>query len=165
MARVAIVDSGVNPDHPHIRDRGAVTPGPTVTDQGAQVPDISIDTLGHGTAVAAAILDLAPGTEIYSVRIFLDRFECPFEHALAGFEAAIDWQPNVINLSLGTTSPEYCRELTRLVERCHNARIRVVAPASSSGLPSYPGSLEHTDSVVVDTNLLAYRGREPCDGQ
>ena len=117
-ARVAVIDSGVNPDHPHIRGAGELIAGPTVSSGDAAGPD-SADALGHGTAVAVAIFDLAPRTTIYSIRCFVESFECPFEDVLRAIDVAIEWRPRWINLSLGTTSPEYITKT-----RSHTSRIR-----------------------------------------
>ncbi len=150
-ARVAVIDSGVNLDHPHIRGVGDVIAGPTVNGDGAALE--SVDQLGHGTAVTAAILDLAPRATVYSVRCFVDTFDCPFEDVLHAIDVALEWGADWINLSLGTTSPEYIPQLVASIERARDAGACLVAPASAGGLPSYPGSLEGTVPVIVDPNI------------
>ena len=49
--RVAVIDSGVNPTHPHV---GGVAGGTAIAADGSSGDDY-IDRLGHGTAVAAAL--------------------------------------------------------------------------------------------------------------
>ena len=48
--RVAVVDSGINPDHPHV----AQVKGGVFFDKGIESLDF-VDRLGDGTAVAAVI--------------------------------------------------------------------------------------------------------------
>ena len=51
--RVAVIDSGVHPSHPHV---GTVAAGVGVDADGRLDGD-TVDRLGHGTAVAAVIRD------------------------------------------------------------------------------------------------------------
>lgn len=148
--RIAILDSGVNTDHPHIKGQGEIEIGPTIDERGVVVDALATDTIGHGTAVAAAILDLAPGSEIYTIKVFGGRLDCPFEHVLLGLEQAVAWRPDLINLSLGTTVATYSGQLEELLRSHLDRGLRVVAPASVSGLPSYPGALLGVDRVVED---------------
>ena len=152
-ARIAILDSGINCDHPHIKGMGTVERGLTIGVDGVPIddPDAS-DTLGHGTAVGAAILDLAPGSILHSIKVFAERLDCPFEHVLLGLEQAMAWGPDLVNLSLGTTLPTYRDRLEVLVEASSERGVRIVAPASMSGLPSYPGSLSGVEAVVEDSS-------------
>src|SRR4051794_8032264 len=61
--RVAVIDSGVHPAHPHI---GSISGGTSII---AASDDI-LDRLGHGTAVMAAIKEKAPEAELFAVKIF-----------------------------------------------------------------------------------------------
>jgi len=150
-ARIAILDSGINCGHPHIAGMGEVVVGPTIDRDGRALEDAeATDALGHGTAVAAAILDLAPGSILYSVKIFTDRLDCPFEHVLTGLEHAMRWEPDLLNLSLGTALPSYQQALEELLRAGLDRGVRMVAPASLSGLPSYPGVLAGVDAVIDD---------------
>ncbi len=150
-ARIAILDSGINCGHPHIAGQGEVVVGPTIDRDGSVLEDAeATDALGHGTAVAAAILDLAPGSILYSVKVFADRLDCPFEHVLTGLEHAMAWGPDLVNLSLGTGLPTYQQALEELLRGSLDSGVRIVAPASLSGLPSYPGGLPGVDAVVDD---------------
>src|SRR5262245_37772227 len=96
--RVAVIDSGVHAEHPHV---GAVAGGVAIDPDGREHGDY-VDRIGHGTAVAAAIRDLAPDAAIYAVKIF-DRTLATHVDQLVG---AIDWSAragmHVANLSLGT---------------------------------------------------------------
>ncbi|MYJ17043.1 MAG: hypothetical protein F4106_03185 [Gemmatimonadetes bacterium] len=66
---VAVIDSGVNPNHPHI---GRVAGGARIKLSG-DVGEDYVDRLGHGTAVFAAIQEKAPAADIHAVRVFGDR--------------------------------------------------------------------------------------------
>src|SRR5581483_5260893 len=64
--RVAVIDSGIYADHPHIN---GVAGGVAIDGEGREHADFT-DRLGHGTAVAAAIRDQAPEAELFAVKIF-----------------------------------------------------------------------------------------------
>ena len=69
--RVAVIDSGVNPAHPHI---GAVCGGMAIAGGGPTAGETTaesyLDRIGHGTAVAAAIRERAPGADLLAVKVF-----------------------------------------------------------------------------------------------
>ena len=102
---VAIVDSGVDLEHPDLRDR--LVPGIDLVD-GDDIPD---DEHGHGTHVAGiaaastdngiGIAGAAPCADIMPVRV-LDADGAGSNEAVAeGVRWATDHGANVINLSLG----------------------------------------------------------------
>lgn len=152
--RIALIDSGVNTSHPHIRAAGTVVIGPSVDASGVWgTPKEQTDVLGHGTAVAAAILDLAPGAEIVSIQVFRDEPTCPFEHVLAALERALECEPQLVNLSVGTTRREWAAPLGELVRRAQEAGVTIVAPATAGGLPSLPGCLAGVTGAMMDANV------------
>src|ERR1700730_7207016 len=64
--RIAVIDSGVHAGHPHV---GGVAGGVAIRDDGT-LDDDFVDRLGHGTAVAAAIREKAPGSDLLAVKVF-----------------------------------------------------------------------------------------------
>ena len=114
MTRVAVVDSGVHVQHPHIA--GRIAGGVAIDERGGEHADF-VDRLGHGTAIAAAILEKAPDAEIHAVKVF-DR---TLSTTIAGLVAGIDWAirsgMRVVNLSLGTAKVEHEALLAGVVAR------------------------------------------------
>src|ERR1700730_14766837 len=95
--RVAVIDSGVNPRHPHVNGvAGGIAIGLTLR------ADAYLDGLGHGTAVLAAIKEKAPEAEYYAVRIYFRSLRTDIDFLLKAIDWAIDEKMDVINLSLGT---------------------------------------------------------------
>ena len=80
--RVGIVDSGINPDHPHV---GQVMGGVFFRAEG-ESPDF-VDRIGHGTAVAGVICEKASAAELYAVRIFDRRLATNIDNLMRG----LDW--------------------------------------------------------------------------
>ncbi len=94
--RIAIVDSGIHADHPHV---GGIAGGVSLVGG-----DFS-DRLGHGTAVAGAIREKAPLAQLYAVKIFDQRLSTKFDVLLRALEWCVANDMDVINLSVGTSKP------------------------------------------------------------
>lgn len=141
--RIALLDSGVDPAHRALQGRCTLTFG-----KGGDR-----DRLGHGTAVAAAILEVCPGAALHSLQLFEREPRCSVEALLDGLRTALEWQPQLINLSLGTNDPQAAEPLAELCRQAKVLGVRIVAPAVSSGLPACPGHLEGVDGVIDDPNV------------
>jgi hypothetical protein len=100
--RIAVIDSGVHADHPHVN---GVTGGISF------VGGDFVDRLGHGTCVTAVIKEKAPDAEIYAVKVFDRRLEAPFKVLLAALEWAAAQKVHLINLSLGVNQPDHEKAL------------------------------------------------------
>jgi len=145
--RVAVIDSGVHPANPHIG--GRPLSGVRISSSG-EIDDDVVDRIGHGTAVAAAILEKAPGIELVAVRVF-DRTLATTGEVLA---RAITWAAEhgarVINLSLGTSNPARAATLGAAVDDAVAAGAIVVSARESDGVRWLPGSLPNVAGVMLD---------------
>jgi len=90
-AKVAIVDSGFFP-HPFFRDRGYRV-SPVVLSPGAT--DHDSDEIGHGTAMAANVLAIAPDAEIIPVKM-ARAGRSAIVNSVCAFNTAMALQPDVI---------------------------------------------------------------------
>ena len=141
-----MIDSGVHASHPHI---GSVEESICL-----DPPDgDTVDRLGHGTAVAAAIRDIAPGTTLVVGKIF-DRSLSTNAAVLArAIDWAVDRHARIINLSLGTPNVAHVGTLGASVARAITAGAIVVSARESVGVVWLPGSIEGVASVVADSSL------------
>lgn len=144
--QIAIVDSGINLDHPHA---GGVIGGVGIGPGGERGEDF-LDRLGHGTAVAAAIHEMAPEAGLWIVRIFERELRATIGQLAAGLEWALDQRADVINLSLGTTNPEHRQRLLPIVQRAVREGRRIVGARSMGGVPCLPGTMEGVTAVEAD---------------
>jgi subtilisin family serine protease len=144
--RVAIIDSGVDATHEHVR---GVTGGVAFDDHGQLNADY-LDRLGHGTAVTAAIKEKAPAAELYAVKVF-DRV---LSTSITTLVAAIDWAASegihLANLSLGTARLEYEGVLRAAIERAGARGLTIVAARDDAGVRWLPGSLPGVVPVQLD---------------
>lgn len=143
--RVAVVDSGVFPDHPHVL---GVDGGVAILADGEHGD--YIDRIGHGTAVAAAIREKAPDASLFAVRIFDRTLAGNVKTLLRGIDWAVEHGCHVINLSLGTTRIEHEPFLSTAVDRARAAGALIVAAREDGGQLFLPGSLPGVIGVMVD---------------
>jgi subtilisin family serine protease len=144
--RVAVVDSGVNVPHPHLP---AVAGGLGIDAEG-NVSEGYVDRLGHGTAVAAAIYEKAPGVELWVVKVF-DR---ELATSVPTLVRAMDWASEtgcrLINMSLGTSNGFRRTELAPAMERAVACGALVVSAFEFQEARWYPGSMPGAVGVVMD---------------
>ncbi len=146
---VAVIDSGVNAEHPHV---SSVAGGVKIGLSG-EVSEDFVDRLGHGTAVFAAIQEKAPAADLYAVRVFDDRLRTSVRALVAAIGWAAERGVRVVNLSLGTLREEHAGMLAEAVERLVEAGGVVVAAAEADGRRWWPGSLAAAVGVVMDEDL------------
>ena len=143
---IAVIDSGVNVPHPHL----PAVAGAVAFDLEGRTGGDTLDRLGHGTAVAAAIHEKAPDAEIWAVKVF-DRVLATSVPALV---AAIDWAAGsgigLVNLSLGTPNAFRAAHLAETVRRAAACGTLVVSAAEHDGTVWYPGSLPGAVGVLVE---------------
>lgn len=154
--RIALIDSGVNPRHPHV---GSVAGGVafSLTEDGDLLSTAdSIDRWGHGTALAGILRAIAPQADLYAVKIFRDP-RTPTDTltaSLAVLEAGLRWaiqhRMHLINLSLGTTNPDYRDRLSTLVAQARESGALLVASSAPGRTNTLPAALPGVIGVAGD---------------
>jgi hypothetical protein len=129
LLRIAVIDSGVNPSHPHI-----------ARIDGGWPENHFLDRLGHGTAVMAAIQEKAPDAEYFAVRIFDRELRTNIDTLLSAIEWSIENKMDIINLSLGTSNAAHAEKFTGFISRA-----LIVSPAGA-----LPGDLPGVIRVAQD---------------
>ena len=117
--RIAVIDSGVHASHPHI---GGLVEGASVARRRLRSQSGVDDRLGHGTAVAAAIHEKAPGAAIIPVRVFDRELTATIDALVSAIHGRPGVGASLINLSLGTLNPRTCRQAARCDRRCRERR-------------------------------------------
>ncbi|MBK8250967.1 MAG: S8 family serine peptidase [Gemmatimonadetes bacterium] len=142
--RVAVIDSGIAAGHPHV---GRVVGGTALV---GEDPSAWQDRLGHGTAVAGAISDLAPGVELLSVRVFDTTLATTARLLCQAIDWAADQGADLINLSVGTTNEAHRPLFEAAVSRARERGAWVVAAAMDRSVGLLPGMLNGVVGVVAD---------------
>lgn len=151
---VAVIDSGLHPDHPHI-DAARLIPGcaiatdGTITEQGA----IPLDRLGHGTAVCAAVQEKAPEAAIMPIRVFHDALRTSPLALVTAIDFAAARGAAIINLSLGTTNAAHAPLFAAAIARAAAHGATLIAAAENDGVPCLPGCLGGVIGVGLDWDI------------
>jgi len=144
--RIAVIDSGVHAEHPHIR---GVAGGIAIREDG-NVVDEYVDRLGHGTAVTAAIREKAPDAEIFAIKIFWRALATDITTLVRAIDEASALGADVINLSLGTAEMQHRDRLAAAVVRARAHHAIIVAANDDAGVRWLPGCLEDVVAVRAD---------------
>jgi subtilisin family serine protease len=142
--RVAVVDSGIAPNHPHV---GAVAEGVSFIEDGGGTGD----RIGHGTAIAAVIREKAPDAELVPVRVFGRELATDAQTLARAIIWAAENGCGLVNLSLGTSNAAHAALMRETLDRAGHTI--VVAAFESDGVRWLPGSLDGAVPVVPDAEI------------
>jgi subtilisin len=158
--RVAVVDSGVEHDHPALDD---CVKGGVVVEYDEQAKnnvriepdDEPCDFAGHGTACAGIIHSIAPQAEIYSVRVLGRDMHGRAIQFAAGLDWATEHGMQVVNLSLSTSNEDYFGLFHDLADQAYFKNVNLVSAVNNIPAPSYPSLYSSVISVA------AHDGHDP----
>jgi subtilisin family serine protease len=166
---VAIIDSGVEGDHPAIGGRLVRSLRVEAGDDGPRVVDDpgATDLVGHGTACAGIIHGIAPRADLVSIRVLGPDNRGGGSSFAAALEWAIDEGIGVVNLSLSSRSEAMVERLHELADRAYFANTLLVAAVNNVRGPSYPSLFAAVLSVaahdVRDPDVWFYNPEPPVE--
>jgi subtilisin family serine protease len=152
---VAVVDSGVQANHPDMA--GRVRPGAAIVNGDVQSGAGGTDVNGHGTHVAGiiaagengvGIIGIAPQVTILPVRVLDAQGVGPNSDIGEGITWAVDHGAKVVNVSIGSDTK--AASVTAAVNYAVTHGVVVVAAAGNGGPggnPRYPAALPETVAV------------------
>ncbi len=150
--KVAVVDSGVDADHPAVSavDGYVVVEYDADADDGVRyVEGVHADLYGHGTACAGIIRALAPDVEMYSVRVLGERLNGKARCFASGLDWALEHDMHVVNLSLSTTNEDWFEAFYDLADQALRRRVMVVCALSNEAKLSIPSEFASVFSVAA----------------
>lgn len=167
-ARVCVVDSGVEGDHPFVGPLQGSYGIVADTKGEPQVEEVEAgDSCGHGTACAGIIRSVAPDCELYSVSVLGRDFSGSGEALVAGLRWAIGQQFDVINLSLSTNRRKFGDVLHSLADEAYFRGSLLVASAHNLPVESFPWRFSSVISVgshgEPDPSLILYNPKPPVE--
>jgi hypothetical protein len=152
---VAVIDSGVEADHPLLEGSVDTEAGVefTVDESGRLVRTDGPhrDVYGHGTACAGIIHALAPEAGITSIRVLDEGLRGRAAAFHAGLSWAVDEQFDVINLSLGAARREWALAFHDICDRGYFANSFIVTAANNVDRDSFPSLYASVTSVAANT--------------
>jgi subtilisin len=167
-ARVCVVDSGIDGDHPRVGGVQRSVVALSADDGRVRIAeDTAGDASGHGTACAGIIRELAPGCELGSVRVLGPDLGGAGAALVAGLEWAIDAGYHVINLSLSTRRRAFAEQLRELADRAYFRGALLVCSAHNLPVESFPWRFASVVSVAAhdgaDGLAIHYNPRPPVE--
>lgn len=149
--RVAVLDTGVDGKHPAFAGRLAGQYD-VVAERGTWrcVKAEPRDSVGHGTACAGIVLQLAPEAEITSVRVIGPDSRGTGDQLVAGLTHALGLGFDVLNMSLGTTDARITARLGALADKAFYGGNIIVAAANNQGQVAFPAHLSSVLSVSME---------------
>jgi subtilisin len=158
--RVAIIDSGLESDHPAL---GGMVRGGVIVEYDEQAPDKvriepdeqPIDIFGHGTACAGIIHSLAPEAELYSIRVLGRDLKGRAVQFAGGLRWALENHIQVINLSLSTNREEFYALFHQLTDEAYFKNAILVSAVNNYPMSRSPSLYSSVISVA------AHEGKDP----
>jgi subtilisin len=148
---VAVIDSGIERDHPAVGGMVRRSVRVELADDEARVVDDpeAADVVGHGTACAGIIHAFAPAAEFLSVRVLGPDNRGKGAAFAAGLEWAIEQGASVVNLSLSSKSEAMFAIFHELADAAYFANVLLVSAANNTPGPSYPSLFAAVVSVAA----------------
>ncbi len=154
--RLAVVDSGLNMEHPILKNCHINENSVAIHYRDGQVEydkDIR-DYFGHGTAVCGILNQLVQNVEFTIIKIF-DSPELQAEEAQ--LEAALDYiidriECNIVHMSLGIVT--YSGALHEKCKLLNNRGVVLVAAYDNAGAISYPAAFQEVIGVDSDARCV-----------
>lgn len=167
---VAIIDSGIEPDHPDVGGRLLRSVVVELDAEGEPVvrddPEAR-DVVGHGTACAGIVHALAPGADILSIRVLGPDNRGKGAVFAAGLAWAIEAGASVVNLSLSSKSEALFGVFHDLADRAYFANTLLVSAANNYPGASYPSLFAAVVSVaahdLADPAVYLYNPDPPVE--
>lgn len=159
--RVAIIDSGVEADHPDLHGCVDTNAGIAITlDQNGDVVETTgahDDSYGHGTACSGIVHSLAPDARITSVKVLGAGLTGKAAAFLRGLAWAVEQGFDVINLSLGTTRKEWALPFYEVCDEGYFRNSVIVTAANNIVRPSFPSLFASVTSVASNLSHDPFR--------
>lgn len=151
LIRVAVIDSGINMSIPELSQCVIASTGFSIDDKGNIFEDSGMKPRhSHGTVVAMSIRHICSSVEFISINILNERLKTNGRVLIHAFRQALSYKPDIINLSLGTTSWQYKLSLWQIVRQAERQNTIVVAAAENRGQKCYPAYIKGVAAVKGD---------------
>ncbi|MEN9530553.1 MAG: hypothetical protein RI932_2426 [Pseudomonadota bacterium] len=149
--RIAVIDSGVNPNFPGLRGKGGRVFDCLLTGKGLELKELSAnensDRTGHGSLVQSCLSSVAPEAQVDHFRVLDENNVSDSSLLCYVLDHVMDKGYQVINMSLGTSSEYHLPWLVALMKRAYESNIVVVAACSNVGNWLYPATFTYCVSV------------------
>jgi subtilisin len=163
--RIAIIDSGVEADHPQLAGI-KLADDLHLVETGIQIevkPGDGSDLFGHGTAIAAIIRKMAPEAEMGSFRVLGESLASRTVIIREGVRQAIERGYHILNCSFGCGLLEHIFQYKDWIDEAYLKGIHIVAACNNYDFtkPEWPGYFPSVITVNMarfdDDNTFFYK--------
>ncbi len=169
---VAVLDTGIDPSHPHLAGRVVDDPCPYLPSPVEEANGMDDDgdgevdeAFGHGTHVAGIVVTVAPQARILPLKVMNDDGVGTSYDLALGLSHALEAGVQVVNLSLSLSDTSAV--IAGLLEDLQDAGVEVVAAAGNTGGPVlFPASdptVVSVAAVTADEVLADFSARGEVD--
>ena len=142
---VAVLDSGVDSDHPFLKDR-------LLTGVNLSATASMEDTIGHGTHVAGIIADSTlPNVKILPVKVADAEGKVRISLAISAIGIAAEQGASIINMSFGIAQTEDA--LAAAIDSAYGSGILSVVAAGNGGTNAASYSPANVDCALTVSNM------------
>ncbi len=163
---VAVLDTGLAPDHPLLKS--SITAGYDFVGMTNNIYDTGTgQDVGHGTHVSGIIVTEAPGVQIMPIRVLNSSGLGTYWEVSAGIRYAVDHGARIINMSM--SAPRLTPSLADALNYAASHGVLVVAAAGTGTGPNYPAAYSDRTAVIgvgaTDPSdfIASFSGGQPAD--
>lgn len=137
-----VIDSGIDTGISELGKYVVFSTGFRINEEGyiTEYPDMEVKH-SHGTVISLIIRHICSNIELISLNILNENAATDGRILLYAMSRALDYQPDIIHMSLGTTRWKYKRHIKRILREANRRNIALVAAASNQGSESYPAGI------------------------
>ena len=148
--RIAVLDSGIEVNHPELKGLRLVD-DLAIVDDGLQltcVPGGGVDMYGHGTAIAGILQQLAPQAELGSFRVLGEQLRSRTAIIREGVRQALDRGYQILHCSFGCTREDQVLQYKDWIDEAYVRGRHIVAACNNYNYlkREWPG---HFPSVIT----------------
>lgn len=151
--RVAVIDTGVEQDHPWVGGKLVESFGVKMFEDGrADIePCAPMDVCGHGTAAAGQIRRVAPEAELISIRVLSESREGSSEALVSALQWVAKQNVDVVNMSLSTLRLALALRIGHAVDELYAKHVPCIcAKGYQQDGRDYPTSFGASIGVTYD---------------
>jgi subtilisin family serine protease len=152
-ARVAVLDSGRNPDFPALKTRNGDVFGCVLRNGALDIKRLShtenTDRSNHGSIVESLLRNIAPDAHVDHYRILDANCGCDGDLLCSVLEHVVKSGYHVINLSLGTRNERLLPRLVGVLKTAYESDVTIVASSSNIGNSVYPARFPYCISTTA----------------
>lgn len=164
---IAIIDSGIHADHPHVRGEVEGLSFNTDVNGTVLINDDFSDRIGHGTAIAGIIREKSSTAKLYALKIFHDSLTACSHVLIDALCWAVDRKIKLIHLSLGTENRSIKDDLEFICQTAVHENLVIIAAARSPDDMIYPAVFNTTIGVFwdrsCDESMTTYHVAKPIE--